>query len=1090
MMVDVKIGKWPARKDNVVAGGLLWCGLCVVALLAPTAAWGQSIGITQNRSFKFEGPNESPDFVGGYVPSSTALVNAGNNSLGTIKPRADWLDFAWKGRIAIQVSNQGPALVDFPIALTLDNRFQKLWSDLNGLDGAEIRLTDSDGTTPLPFWFEDFHNGNDATRSCANISGYIHSATTLGGPMDLDGKTLSLRPNGGEVQTMTFVGNGLTLSQVVSQINDSHMGVLAVAWRGYLRLVLSRRSEYTHETTILPESTALALLKLSAGVYTHNFIGAAVVAQTRLGVLSPCLNLWVRLKTIPTGNITIYLYFNNNAGNLTSLSDQAAVFTYPMPMATQLLLSDVSASGQLGLASYFDNNEVRLGSLTGPQLLLGRDGIGIYDQQSLSLGALLFSTGPLLGGLDSDFTETTMPLSFQGTRFVYPSVRGTNTYFVYAPHEPTTVTFLEWFYQFSPVLPVNALTVELAQGERKEVVFDAVDRNADSILEFRNVVEIRATSPVVVQHRAPAQNFDNHLLYPAGTDLWGVVSTKTHLGAIDNQTEVTIFAGNNLTSSQTLLRGQSFSNGSSGQGTGVMLHVISTKGSAPIGMLQQEDGDGTDSTTFLPYFELGRRYVIPRPAEYITIAATWPSTTCTLRWDSCTQPSDCLAPSSCVDGRCQLSKTSGAQSYPTPNTIYFGLALLAPLSCVQDIQCFDGQRCSGGGCRFSPSDDGGAPPKREAIELSCTERVWAIYEDADTQQERTLYSAKAHRKVLAGNLPRVATERFEGIYNRLASIETPTYIAKWVVIKWLDVGAVDNVPNGTALTYQVNLGNGWIFWDPQTQIWAAAGDDLNKTNTLAELQAHFPSLPNETGRVRFRVVLFTEEGEVSPSIDTLSLQTEELENAPLVTIAVPADPVGTGVPQTIVGRVTSDAGEPVKGLRLTFTVSGPGGSFNVVTGITDENGKVTVSYTPTAPGTHTLKTSVNTGSGAIAATGDLTVLGVVVEPGPDANDGDTVIDASDTEQPDTDAITSPDALTGGDGDADIVSAPDADGQIDGAGEVALDGDAGHVVRERRLSGTTVFGCQQTPAGTEPTPLYGLLLLALVFWRRLRRDGHA
>ena len=42
--------------------------------------------------------------------------------------------------------------------------------------------------------------------------------------------------------------------------------------------------------------------------------------------------------------------------------------------------------------------------------------------------------------------------------------------------------------------------------------------------------------------------------------------------------------------------------------------------SAPVMAISQADGDGGESVTFLPRAELGRRFVLPRAAEYVLVA--------------------------------------------------------------------------------------------------------------------------------------------------------------------------------------------------------------------------------------------------------------------------------------------------------------------------------------------------------------------------------------------------------------------------------------------------------------------------------------
>ena len=64
----------------------------------------------------------------------------------------DWYDTAWHYRNSVIVSNPvGSLLTDFQVQISLDNSFD--FSNAES-DGNDVRITDIDGITLLPFWIE------------------------------------------------------------------------------------------------------------------------------------------------------------------------------------------------------------------------------------------------------------------------------------------------------------------------------------------------------------------------------------------------------------------------------------------------------------------------------------------------------------------------------------------------------------------------------------------------------------------------------------------------------------------------------------------------------------------------------------------------------------------------------------------------------------------------------------------------------------------------------------------------------------------------------------------------------------------------
>jgi hypothetical protein len=70
-----------------------------------------------------------------------------------------WYNVSWDYRIPVTVSNQGGALTDFQVRISLDASFP--WAHaITG--GDDVRITTADGVTECPYWIEDWTHGSGA----------------------------------------------------------------------------------------------------------------------------------------------------------------------------------------------------------------------------------------------------------------------------------------------------------------------------------------------------------------------------------------------------------------------------------------------------------------------------------------------------------------------------------------------------------------------------------------------------------------------------------------------------------------------------------------------------------------------------------------------------------------------------------------------------------------------------------------------------------------------------------------------------------------------------------------------------------------
>ena len=78
-----------------------------------------------------------------------------------------WYDTAWLYRRPVTLTNSGTALTNYQVKITLDSSFDFSKAES---DGSDIRVIDSDGITPLPFWIETWDPGSTAASIWTKVT--------------------------------------------------------------------------------------------------------------------------------------------------------------------------------------------------------------------------------------------------------------------------------------------------------------------------------------------------------------------------------------------------------------------------------------------------------------------------------------------------------------------------------------------------------------------------------------------------------------------------------------------------------------------------------------------------------------------------------------------------------------------------------------------------------------------------------------------------------------------------------------------------------------------------------------------------------
>ena len=150
------------------------------------------------------------------------------------------------------------------------------------------------------------------------------------------------------------------------------------------------------------------------------------------------------------------------------------------------------------------------------------------------------------------------------------------------------------------------------------------------------------------------------MVAPVATELFGMRSTQAHVGALEDNTTITVTASNGAQINYVLNSGNSQLIGgvgsAAGHGAGSALHIQADK---PIGAVQVADGDGSSASAFLPMYLADTRYIVPIDAQYAFLAcADAGAKTQVSRPGAAVETYECAAAGD-VPGRIFLGSTSG-----------------------------------------------------------------------------------------------------------------------------------------------------------------------------------------------------------------------------------------------------------------------------------------------------------------------------------------------------------------------------------------------------------------------------------------------
>ena len=139
---------------------------------------------------------------------------------------------------------------------------------------------------------------------------------------------------------------------------------------------------------------------------------------------------------------------------------------------------------------------------------------------------------------------------------------------------------------------------------------------------------VTADNPILVAH--VAGDAMAYAVPPAAYDVTGIRTNHVIVGAMADNTNMTVYASDGTSQAYLLNSGQTLNPtiGTNGaQGLGNAIHIVADK---PIGAIQYADGDTTEATAFWENTYFGTRYALPVATQYVAISCLTATTSITL----------------------------------------------------------------------------------------------------------------------------------------------------------------------------------------------------------------------------------------------------------------------------------------------------------------------------------------------------------------------------------------------------------------------------------------------------------------------------
>jgi|GEM_PF-2283610 len=581
-----------------------------------------------------------------------------------------------------------------------------------------------------------------------------------------------------------------------------------------------------------------------------------------------------------------------------------------------------AAVGEADVISFDDANTITVAGSSvvadEGEVVVIPPGSGITQQDAYAV------TGPLAIGFDGDTTDSAIPIGYAGTEFLAGVARSADSFSFYAPYADASVQI----QGATAAGYVTQQTVNVPEGVAITVAEDIIDGRAFKII---------ADEPILAFHRNATN--DSKVLYPAEEayvessgqyEVYGV-GTGSVLIAASVATDVEIYRSNGTNTTVTLDASNLFYEieaGIGAQGTAYGYRIVSDD---PIGASSYADSDGGETVSFVGQKEFSDEYIVPNPAQYMSIVTRDAGTECRV-YDE-TGAAVTTGP---VEMDNVPPQTAGAEVLPYPNRIHIGG------DDITDGAFFEA------GYRLECDDPVYAYYEHHLDATVSDETSWLTWpqartrnyieptvEDLDDTDEEGLYYESGFDSAGAGSDPEATAEYIFDV-----SAETYGEHTYWRDITWEEVitdrGALNGVqqvkiesayadgPSCTSATYST-------FTEAIGTITLATSTDTSETfydSTKSAKKAFIGEQANDHDCLKVRVTLATGDPVLAPVVPgfTLGYYVPDILEGQLSTPQVDiADTVGaTDERFRIVKAITADTNLTGSEAHLTYeNVSDP-----------------------------------------------------------------------------------------------------------------------------------------------------------------------
>ncbi len=522
----------------------------------------------------------------------------------------------------------------------------------------------NDGTKRIVQFTNDYlSDSNGLWASGTSYTDTYVFATFKNNTLPENGRLMSEAITGGTYEMATPNATNVTY-----QANATASGILSGAYGGNTTNYNVMRFEAHNGGNRVIARNGTTLFSNATGVSFTGLASALTVGSGVAGTNFQNMNLAEvmvfngALTGAQVTQIESYLtqkWISGPTSTLTTTGDYNAIFHTESVKPNYYIVDSLSAVQPMSVISFTDNNQVN-------------DGITTRTVEEGEIVSLPFTvgvdqfdtykvTGPLQIGFAGNATDAAIPISYAGKEFVYRVDQGTDVFSFYAPFAAASVQI----QQSSATGWTTLQTVTVGKKSITTVTQDIVNARAFKII---------SDQPILGFHQASTN--DSKIMYPTALgleqdsgryELYGVASGTLQLAAISTA-NVTLYRSSGTTANITLNAANNFvytESGVGAQGTAYAYHIVSD---APIGATGYNDGDGTETVTFLSQKEFSKEYVLSNPAQYLSIVAKDPSVICRVYNAAGTEIT--------TDGTGTMNyippQTGGVRVEPYPNKIIIG----------------------------------------------------------------------------------------------------------------------------------------------------------------------------------------------------------------------------------------------------------------------------------------------------------------------------------------------------------------------------------------------------------------------------------